>query len=304
MQYESEHGITLDRRNHLRNIVHIAGCDVELAPLEEGPPGGKGGNSFVFRITDEDSQDLGVIKISAYHNGLSSSRDVKRRLRFEREIDALKLAKSRGMSDTVVDILSDGELTISRSVFRYFVMPKANGSLADLLENEELSLTNKFLLCHNILEAINSLHEIGIYHRDIKPGNFMMFESTVRAGDLGLCAYRDEDESVLDKRERRIGPFGFLSPEAINRYCASERSRLFGALCRMDGASDVFQLGQLFWFILQGDVPVGQLTRADLTSVPDGCLFDDVIEPMLRFDRHRRATYDAVASVLKELAQP
>jgi len=302
MKYDRTYGIALDRQDVLRNVVTIDGHDVELANLEDGPPGGKGGNSYVFRMIGEEWGNEYVIKICAYHKA-SYGRDKKRWKRFEREIDALKKAKKKGLGESIVDIICDGTLKISGLLFRYFVMPKANGDLGQFLEREQVSLPSKLFLCHNIFEAINRLHEIDIYHRDIKPDNFMMFDSTVRVGDLGLCAYRDEDNS-LDKGERKIGPFGFLSPEAVNRCCATHRSRLFGQTCEIDATSDFFQLGMLFWFILQGDVPVGQIVPSDLTVVRDRGVFDKVIAPLLQFDKKRRPKYGDISAVLERLARP
>ena len=71
----------------------------------------------------------------------------------------------------------------------------------------------------------------------------------------------------------------------------------------MDASSDFFQLGLLFWFILQGDVPVGQLASTDLTGVEDRGVFQRVIVPLLQFDKQRRPTYGDLTSVLRELAQ-
>jgi len=302
MHYDNIYGITLDRHDALRNVVTVDGHDVELANLENGPPGGKGGNSYVFRMISEAWGDECVIKICAYHKDCGG-RDKKRRQRFEREIEALEKAKDNGLGESIVDIICDGTLKISGFEFRYFVMPKADSDLSQFLENEELSLSSKFLLCHNIFEAVNRLHEIDIYHRDIKPDNFMIFKSTIRVGDLGLCAYRDEDNH-LDRGERKIGPFGFLSPEAVNRCCATSRSKLFGQGCEIDTASDFFQLGMLFWFILQGDVPVGQLVPSDLKGVDDRVVFENLIIPLLQFDKKRRAKYRDIAAALGGLAQP
>ena len=100
--------IFLDRINAEKNIISINGDDAELAYLENGPPGGKGGNSSVFRISsDSDILNEKVIKICNYYTSASPSQH-KRLLRFEREIDALKEAKEKGLSEWIVDIIMDG----------------------------------------------------------------------------------------------------------------------------------------------------------------------------------------------------
>jgi len=302
MYYENRK-IRLSGSNRYKNFMPIDGYDRELVHLEEGPPGGAGGNSSVFRVqpVDEYAPEF-VIKFCNYPENATAEWARRRVNRFEREIEANRKANNASLKAEVIELIADGRHQIGGKSFRYFVMPKADSNLGTFLENEELSPPSKLLLCHKIFEAVHRLHEIDIYHRDIKPGNFMMFKSTVRVGDLGLCAYRDED-GELDEGDRKIGPFGFLSPEAVNRGCATGRSRMFGRMCRMDASSDFFQLGLLFWFILQGDVPVGQLASSDLTGVEDRAVFERVIVPLLQFDKQRRATYQDLTGVLRELAQ-
>ena len=302
MQYHNSK-IKLSGSDRYKNFMPIDGYDRELVHLEEGPPGGEGGNSSVFRVlpADEFGPEY-VIKFCNYPEDAKSEWESRRVQRFEREIDANKKATKASLKSEVVELVVESRHVIGGKSFRYFVMPKADCNLGVFLENEALSQSSKLLLCHKIFEAVHRLHEIEIYHRDIKPANFMMFNSTVRVGDLGLCAYRDED-GELDKGDRKIGPFGFLSPEAVNRGCANGRSQLFGKMCKMDAASDFFQLGLLFWFILQGDVPVGQLASSDLSSVDNRDVFEKVIVPLLQFDKKRRPAYNDLTGVLRELAQ-
>ena len=65
-----------------------------------------------------------------------------------------------------------------------------------------------------IIEAIIYCHQINICHRDIKPGNFMLKDSSniksVKLIDFGLCA-EIEDKYFNDYH----GTPSFMSPEII-----------------------------------------------------------------------------------------
>ena len=70
------------------------------------------------------------------------------------------------------------------------------------------------IIMKQIIEAIIYCHQINICHRDIKPGNFMLKDSSninsVKLIDFGLCA-EIEDKYFNDL----LGTPSFMSPEII-----------------------------------------------------------------------------------------
>jgi hypothetical protein len=124
-------------------------------------------------------------------------------------------------------------------------------------------------------------------------------------GDLGLIAFRAEDYD-LDEFAEKVGPIGYLSPEATNKGLGLRSKASFAFDCAIDDKSDIFQLGQVFWLVLQDEVPTGHLIVGDLRFGAGAPVLERVIQPMLQYGKQRRATVGdvetALQPVLKEMA--
>lgn len=270
-----------------RDFITIDNCDRKLIELEGYYNGGKGANSFVFQAIDpQENEDDLVIKFCRFYSPTNSPRYKKAIERFEREINALCLVNNSASKDRVVKIMADGTHLIGGKVFRYYVMEKADLDLKRFLTDNPLSLQQKILLCLELSKSIKSLHDLNIYHRDIKPDNIFIIDQLPKIGDLGLINFRDEDSDIDDKFEK-IGPIGFFSPEAKNKFLGDRDRAEFNFDTIIDDRSDVFQLGKVFWYILQGEVPSGQLTFDDL-RIGGRKVFNLILWPMLQYKKTRR----------------
>ena len=56
------------------------------------------------------------------------------------------------------------------------------------------SLTQKHFKCFfkQILEGIKAMHEVGVFHRDLKPGNILVSKDSQSRIDFGLARFMDE----------------------------------------------------------------------------------------------------------------
>jgi serine/threonine protein kinase/formylglycine-generating enzyme required for sulfatase activity len=95
-------------------------------------------------------------------------------------------------------------------------------------------------LVRQVCGAAQALHERGIIHRDIKPGNVMVTAdgSTAVLMDLGLAQIADEVEGKLTKTRQFVGTLRYASPEQVL------------AVGRLDARSDVYSLGATLWELL------------------------------------------------------
>jgi serine/threonine protein kinase len=257
-----------------------------------------GGNGIVFKLVDEQEDLEYVIKIIKYPDQKKvEDWKIKRRInRFEREIEALYVAKENNLQN-IVQIEFSGTISISGLDFQYYVMEKCDCTLNEYLNNEknELSIFQKTLLCQKILKGINGLHEYRIYHRDIKHDNIFFIGNEPLIGDLGLVDNKDSDIRINEKGEL-IGPTGWFSPEAINKYLVEKTPNPHGYDCKIDEKSEIFQLGKLFWYIYQGNIPIGQIEYLDF--IPQDESIFSLLFNMLRYSKMNRYDSD---SVLQEL---
>ena len=261
------------------NIISIGGIDFEMKSLSDNMIGNRGGNSTVFKLVlanEEDAEEYGsqeyVIKISNIDIKDQSSFCTNRKKRFQREIIALKKANDKKLRN-VVRMISHGEIQIQGRGFLFYTMEKANSDLTDYLKIRRTT-QQKILLFQSILDGMQQLHDIKIYHRDIKNDNIFIFGDECKIGDLGLMRFKNEDYLTLDNFQR-IGAFGWECPEAMN-FFFSERAPEnpeFAFDDKIDEASDIFQLGKLFWYILQGNLPIGCVEREDF-RIADTQLFN------------------------------
>jgi len=292
------------------NILVIGGNEYFLGYFDQAELRRGGANSCVFRAVHPDGYDSYVVKFCRYPLDATYPREIQRIRRFEREIQALGLAIKSAEANCVIPIIEDARIVLSSAngrrpaPLRYYVMEKADSDLATYLEDKELQLPQKIFLCNELLRILKGLHGLGIYHRDIKPENILMRKDRPVFGDLGLIAHRGEDHD-LDAFDEKIGPIGYLSPEATNKGLGLRSKASFTFDCAIDDKSDIFQLGQVFWLVVQDEVPTGHLIPEDLRYGVGG-LVEHVIRPMLQYGKQRRASLGdvetALQPVLREMA--
>lgn len=279
------------------NYIQIEHEDFLLIALNSDFEKSKGASSNVFILSDPSGEtEDRVIKICK--SPLSEGRNGKTR-RFEREIRAFRLAKRNNLRN-VIDFVKSGQVELADDTFLYFIMEKADEDLSSYLERTRFDITTnqKLTFCVNILNGIKQLHNIGIYHRDIKHDNILLVNGEFKIGDLGLVRFRSDDSRV-DWANEKIGPIGWLSPEATNKMLTNGKDIIYKYDCDIDAHSDVFQLGKLFWYVFQGNLPIGQILIEDYQINEDDIF--QIIVSMLQYKKSRRPTIATIEGLLEPL---
>ena len=95
-------------------------------------------------------------------------------------------------------------------------------------------------LMSQVAEAAHALHEAGILHRDIKPGNILVTQDGREAilMDLGLAQLVDDVEGRLTRTRQFVGTLRYASPQQVL------------AVAKLDRRADVYSLGATLWEIL------------------------------------------------------
>jgi serine/threonine protein kinase len=290
-----------------KNTIEHEGVAFVLRPIKAAVRQSKGGNSSVFTLTDPnvDLPDR-AIKICNVP-GPTSAMNARQRHRYGRfinEIEALRKASDEGY-ERVVSIHGDGIITMDQQEFTYYIMEKADTDLKDYLLSGENEIDNqeRIKLCRDIFQSLMQLHSIDLYHRDIKPDNVFLFktgEGTYiwKLGDLGLV---DSGKRDYDNIRERIGPFGWASPEVMNKFLTEGLNFSFD--CQIDAMSDVFQLGKLFWFIFQCNVPIGQIEERDfICENREKSRIFNMIKRMVQYAKNRRISDAELAGEIAVLA--
>jgi len=280
------------------NFVPINNEEYLLSYLNPNQPFNKGANSNVFIVSDPEgeSEDI-IIKIcKAPYYPRSKDKRIKR---FQREVRAFKIAKQNKITG-VIEYYNSGTIHIDGFDFLYILMEKASDDLASYLEKQkfDFTLNQKVSFCINLINSFRKLHEVGIYHRDIKHDNILVVNDELKIGDLGLVSFQDEDYG-MDRDNEKIGPAGWLSPEATNKML-TYRKRIGNTYdCIINHQSDVFQIGKLFWYIFQGNLPTGQIIQADKRFEEDDIF--NIIFAMVQYDKARRPTISEISNLIEPI---
>ncbi len=98
-------------------------------------------------------------------------------------------------------------------------------------------------------DALDYAHNHEVIHRDIKPANIMLLENDkIKVTDFGIA------KAVSDSKTKSgvvLGTPNYMSPEQINGQ-------------DLDGRSDLFSLGVVFFELLTGQLPFGGSSLANL----------------------------------------
>lgn len=201
---------------------------------------GKGGFGLVYLAHDEQLDRLAAIKVP-HAKLISKPEDAEAYLAEARTVANLD-------HPGIVPVHDVGS---TEGCPVYVVSKYIEGTdLSAKLKQSRLKYRDAAELVATVAEALHYAHKQGLVHRDVKPGNILIGnDGQPFVVDFGL-ALREED---IGKGPKYAGTPAYMSPEQAR-----------GEGHRVDGRSDIFSLGIVFYELLVGRQPFRGDTHAEL----------------------------------------
>ncbi|UCF43583.1 MAG: protein kinase [Planctomycetota bacterium] len=205
--------------------------------LEELP---RGAQAVVYKATQKATKRTVAVKVLSQGPHASP----RARYRFEREVE---LAASL-RHPNIVTIHDSG---IARGQY-FFAMEYIQGKPLDqYAQAEKLSVRETMEIFNKVCSAVMYAHQLGVMHRDLKPGNILVdTKGEPHILDFGLAKFVSSSEQTTEETVmtsipgKVIGTLAFMSPE--------QASAQPGAI---DVRTDVYSLGMILYRVLTGDFP-------------------------------------------------
>ncbi|WP_225832553.1 Stk1 family PASTA domain-containing Ser/Thr kinase [Streptomyces sp. NK08204] len=183
------------------------------------------------------------VAIKTLHTELG--REQAFRERFRREAQAVaKLTHTN-----IVSVFDTGEDELGGMTTPYIVMEYIEGRpLGSVLEDDirqygAMPADKALKITADVLAALEISHEMGLVHRDIKPGNVMMTKrGVVKVMDFGIARAMQSGVTSMTQTGMVVGTPQYLSPEqALGRG--------------VDARSDLYSVGIMLFQLVTGRLP-------------------------------------------------
>ncbi len=210
----------------------VGGRPVQFGHYELREELGRGGMGVVFRAIQAVAGREVAVKVllggvagEALHGG-----------RFAAEVSALAQLRH----PNIITVYEVGDVNGSA----FFSMEYApNGTLAARLKSGPLPLTEAAELIGKLAAATEAAHQLGVLHRDIKPGNILIAgDGEPKLSDFGLAKWLNRDDA-LTVSGAAMGTPSYMPPEQARN--AKE----------VGPTADVYSLGATLYECLTGQPP-------------------------------------------------
>lgn len=188
---------------------------------------GQGGMASVYRATDLTLRRAVAVKVAD-----ASATGASTLTLFLNEAQALARVEHPGLVP-VYAVGRSGELY-------YLAMKFIEGrTLSQVLKGvERIAAEDVVGMVSEVCDALQALHDAGLVHRDVKPGNLMIGEDgKVTVMDLGIVQSSESSEVAST-----LGTPRYMAPEMLSNS-------------EIDGRADVYSLGVIAYQALCGTVP-------------------------------------------------
>ena len=198
---------------------------------------GSGQSSHVYKAKDLSLDRTVVLKVLEAHVTI----DPEAKQRFSRE------ARTAGSlaHPNLAAVHEFGTVEVQGQERSYIAMEFVEGKPLDKvikgLSTQLLGYEECLKIGEQVADALATVHESGILHRDLKPGNIMrMDDGTVKLLDFGIA--RTNDSTKITQAGMLVGTVLYMSPEQVRGE-------------KLELSSDVFAFGSVLYHLCTGKLP-------------------------------------------------
>jgi len=242
-----------------------------------------GGNGEVWKV----SKDNEIFAIKLLKKLTKTS--------YERFKDEIKIIEQLQGTNGILPIIDYNLPDYHQKEQAWYVMPIAKDLRTEV---KAYSAEVKINVVISIAKVLKELHEKDITHRDIKPGNILIYNNEICLADFGLVDYPDKAD--LTKRQESVGPKWTMDPEMKrNPTIADSKS------------ADVYSLAKTLWILVTNESlgfegEYSNKSRVALKNY-DGALYtgglDDILQKATNHDVNARPSMEQFLNELEKWSE-
>ena len=190
---------------------------------------GQGSFAKVILVTDEEGKEYAKKVFLPHPNLIKNIGKEHLTKRFIREVKYQSSINHRNIVEITDTFLQDTP--------PYFIMPLAECTLKDEMNEDHTLGENLKVVLFDILAGLEVIHESGFIHRDLKPANILKFNNDgdikYAISDFGLITSNHSESSTLTGTNAGGGTENYAAPE------------LNGGFKRANFAADIYSFGAI-----------------------------------------------------------
>jgi serine/threonine protein kinase/tetratricopeptide (TPR) repeat protein len=205
----------------------------------------KGGMGQVYEVDDLELKARVALKTIAPERA-SSPRQVNR---FRQEIQLARTVSHPNVC-RVFDLGRHRDEKHGEVLFLTMELLPGETLSARLREQGAMPCNEALPLIRQMVSALAAAHELGIVHRDFKPGNVMLLPAgtgpSLKITDFGLATNPETQETVSGSHPEVVGTPDYMPPEQFRGQC--------------NARTDVYALGVTVFQMVTGELPTNYET--------------------------------------------
>jgi len=208
---------------------------------------GRGGYADIYLATKKDNNHQVAVKI------LKSQKDKDSIKRLLVEGESIQKINTTHPESPVVKVHEFGR---EKTTGQYYIaMDYLDGqNLKHILETDiHIGLHHKLFIIKEVAKALRDSHDLDIYHSDVSPENIVIDHKGKKVTLIDFGIAREKISRIHTITNMILGTLAYASPE----QCTAGT---------ITGKSDIYSLGAVFFYMLEGKPPFYSVNVYDLIA--------------------------------------